>query len=82
MQRAKIYELVLFNNISFNYFEVRLALSLSSFFLKVFPSRRLSATFDIQTDLKTKHLEANSEAYSETCQTSKREVFAQIGNGF
>ena len=29
-----------------------------------------------------KHPEANSEAYSEPCQTSKMEVFTKIVNGF
>ena len=79
-QRAKIYELVLFNNIFVQLFWS----SFGSFFL-VFPSRRLSVTFDIQTDFKKETsltLEANSAAYSELSQTSKIEVFAQIVNGF
>ena len=42
-QRAKIYDLVLFNNIFFQLFWG----SFGSFFF-VFPSRRLSVTFDIQ----------------------------------
>ena len=46
-QRAKIYELVLLNNIFVQLFRS----SFGSFFL-VFPNRRLSATFDIQIDLK------------------------------
>ena len=50
MQRAKVYELVLFNNNLVQLFEVLLA-----FFL-VLPRRKLSDTFDIQTDLKIKHL--------------------------
>ena len=52
------------------------------FFLE-FPSRRLSATFDIQAKTVTSlTLEANSEAYSEPCQTSKIEVVAQMVTGF
>ena len=75
----KIYELVLFNNIFIELF----GSSFGSFFL-VFPSRRLSVTFEIQIDLKSysKTLEANSEAYSEPAQTSKVKVFAEIVNGF
>ena len=46
---------------------------------------QLSVTFDIQTDLQNETpltLEANSEAYSEPCQISTIEVFAQIVNSF
>ena len=73
-----MYELVQFNNI----FGQTFWNSFRSFFL-VFPSRRLSVTFDIQTYLKMKHsskvyLKANSEGYSEPCQTSKMNVFAKI----
>ena len=78
-QRPKVYELVLFNNIFVQLFWS----SLSSFCL-VLPSRRLSDTFDIQTDFKngtSLTLEANSEAYSEPCQTFKIEVFARLVNG-
>ena len=49
-QQAKIYELVLFNNIFVQLFWS----SFGSFFL-VSPGRRLSVTFIIQTDLKMKH---------------------------
>ena len=37
----------------------------------------LPVILDIQIDLKMKHLEANSAAYSELCQTSKIDVFAK-----
>ena len=49
-QDLKMYELGLFNNI----FVQLLSSSFRSFFL-VFPSRRLSITFDIQNDLKMNH---------------------------
>ena len=49
-QGLKIYELDLFNNIFVQLFSS----SPGSSFL-VFPSRRLSITFDIQIDLKAKH---------------------------
>ena len=66
-----------FTTFSFNYFKS----SADSFFL-VFPSR-LFVTFDIQIDLKMKStLEANSEAHSEPCQTSKTEIFTKIVSGF
>ena len=72
-----MYELILFNNIF-----VQLFKSSFCFFFLVFPSNTLSATFDIQIDLKIKHpnlhLQAHSEAYSEPCQTSKVEAFASI----
>ena len=64
----------------FNYLEVSLALSFWFFLVEV-----VYVTFDIQTDLKNETsltLEANSKTYSEPCQTSKIEVFAQIVNGF
>ena len=48
-QGLKMYELGLFNNI----FVQLLSSSFDSFFL-VFPSRRLSITFDIHIDLKMK----------------------------
>ena len=63
-QRAKVYELVLFNNIL-----VQLSWSSFGSFLLVFPSRRLSVKN--KTSLP---LEASSEAYSEPCQTSKIET--------
>ena len=50
MQGLKMYELVLFNNIFVQLFSS----SFGSFFL-VFPSRWLSITLDIETDLKMKH---------------------------
>ena len=50
-QCAKIYDLDLFNNIF-----VQLFWSSFGYFALVLPSRRLSITFDIQTDLKMKHL--------------------------
>ena len=60
-QSFKMYELRLFNNIfvinilvSFNNVQRLSSLSVSFFF--VFPSRRLFITFDIQIDLKMKHL--------------------------
>ena len=68
-----MYELVLFNNSFVTLFWS----SIGSFFL-VFP-RRLSVTFDIQIDIT---LEANSEAYSEPCQTSKMEIYTKIVNVF
>ena len=49
--RVKIYELVLLNNIFVQLFWS----SFGSFFL-VFTCRRLSVTFNIQIDLKMKHL--------------------------
>ena len=49
-QGLKIYELDLFNNIF-----VQLFSSSSGSSFLVFPSIRLSITFDIQIDLKTKH---------------------------
>ena len=75
----KIYEVVLFNNIF-----VQLSRSSFGSFFLVFPSRRLSVTFEIQIDLKiySKTLEANSEPYSEPIQTSKVKVFGEIVNGF
>ena len=45
-----MYELVLFNNIF-----VQLFSSPFGFFFLVFPSRRLSITFNIKIDLKMKH---------------------------
>ena len=48
-----------------------------------FPSRRLSVAFDIQIDLKMKFpLNANLEAYSESFQTCKMKVSAEIVNSF
>ena len=47
---SKIYKLVLFNNIF-----VQLFWSLFASFFLVFPSRKLSVTFDIQIDSKMKH---------------------------
>ena len=80
MFSAKLHELVLFNNIF-----VQLFWSTYGSFFLVFPSRSdicylwYSNWFKNETSLT---LEANSEAYSEPCQTSKIEVFAQIVNGF
>ena len=79
-QPAKLHEVVLFNNIF-----VQLFWSTYGSFFLVFPSRSdicylwYSNWFKNETSLT---LEANSEAYSEPCQTSKIEVFAQIVNGF
>ena len=69
-QDLKMCELGLFNNI----FVQLLSSSFGSF--SFFPSRRLSITFDIQINLKVKHpWKSLQEACSESCQTSKMEVF-------
>ena len=51
-----------------------------------FLAELVSVTFDIQTDLNKNEtfltLEANSDTYSEPCQTSKIELLAQTVNGF
>ena len=62
---------------SFNYFEVWLALSFFCFF--VVESYLLPLIFKNEISLT---LQASSEAYSESCQTSKIEDFAKIVNNF
>ena len=49
-QRTKIYELVLLSNIF-----VQLFRSLFGSLFLVFPSRKLSVSLEVQTDLKMKH---------------------------
>ena len=78
-QLAKIYDQFCLTTFSFNYFEVRLALSFRFFLVEGICYLWYSNWCKNETSLP---LEADSEAYSEPSQTSKIEVFAQIVNDF